>query len=131
MNKNMPARISSVYRKTNETQIKVSVNLDGVGKNLINTGLPFFDHMIQQLSKHSLIDIDLDCVGDLDIDAHHTIEDIGWALGKAINDALGERKGIKRYSFTYLPMDECLTRCCVDLSGRPWLIWNVFCQILK
>ena len=131
MNKNMPARISSVYRKTNETQIKVSVNLDGVGKNLINTGLPFFDHMIQQLSKHSLIDIDLDCVGDLDIDAHHTIEDIGWALGKAINDALGERKGIKRYSFTYLPMDECLTRCCVDVSGRPWLIWNVFLPNIK
>ena len=131
MNKSMPARTSSVFRKTNETQIKVSVNLDGMGKNLINTGLPFFDHMIQQLSKHSLIDIDLDCVGDLDIDAHHTIEDIGWALGKAINDALGERKGIKRYSFTYLPMDECLTRCCVDVSGRPWLIWNVFLPNIK
>ena len=131
MNKSMPARTSSVFRKTNETQIKVSVNLDGMGKNLINTGLPFFDHMIQQLSKHSLIDIDLECVGDLDIDAHHTIEDIGWALGKAINDALGERKGIKRYSFTYLPMDECLTRCCVDVSGRPWLIWNVFLPNIK
>ena len=82
--------------------------------------------MIEQLSKHSLIDIDLKCTGDLQIDAHHTMEDVGWALGKAINDALGSKIGINRYSFTYLPMDECLTRCCIDISGRPWLIWNVF-----
>ena len=82
--------------------------------------------MIQQLSKHSLLDIKLDCKGDLDIDAHHTIEDIGWALGNSINQALGDKKGIKRYSSNYLPMDECLTRCCVDVSGRPWLIWKVF-----
>jgi len=100
--------------------------LDGYGKNFIDTGLPFFDHMLEQLSKHSLIDIQLKCIGDLQIDAHHTIEDIGWALGKAINDALGNKRGIKRYSFNYLPMDECLTRCCIDVSGRPWLIWNVF-----
>ena len=119
-------RISYVERKTNETEIFIRVNLDGFGKSKIETGLPFFDHMIEQLSKHSLIDIDLKCHGDLQIDAHHTIEDVGWALGKAINDALGNRKGIIRYSFTYLPMDECLTRCCVDISGRPWLIWNVF-----
>ena len=82
--------------------------------------------MIQQLSKHSLIDISLKCHGDIEIDAHHTMEDVGWALGKAINDALGDKKGINRYSFTYLPMDECLTRCCIDISGRPWLVWNVF-----
>ena len=82
--------------------------------------------MIEQLSKHSLIDIDLKCTGDLQIDAHHTMEDVGWALGKAINDALASKLGINRYSFTYLPMDECLTRCCIDISGRPWLIWNVF-----
>ena len=119
-------RISSVKRNTNETGINVSVNLDGSGKHSITTGLPFFDHMIQQLSKHSLIDIDIKCNGDLEIDSHHTMEDVGWALGKAINEALGNKKGIKRYSFSYLPMDECLTRCCIDISGRPWLVWNVF-----
>ena len=119
-------RVSSVHRKTNETQINVNVNLDGTGKHSITTGLPFFDHMIQQLSKHSLIDIDIKCNGDLEIDSHHSIEDVGWALGKAVNEALGNKKGIKRYSFSYLPMDECLTRCCIDISGRPWLVWNVF-----
>ena len=119
-------RTSSVSRKTNETDIKVKINLDGIGKNQIKTGLSFFDHMLQQLSKHSLIDIDLICDGDLNVDSHHTMEDVGWALGRAINDALGNKKGIKRYSYIYLPMDECLTRCCIDISGRPWLIWNVF-----
>tara|TARA_Y100001954_G_C15638626_1_gene516483 strand:+ start:159 stop:776 length:618 start_codon:yes stop_codon:yes gene_type:complete len=119
-------RVSYVERQTKETQIKVNVNLDGNGLNQVKTGLPFFDHMIQQLSKHSLINIDLKCKGDLHVDSHHTIEDVGWALGKAINDALGDKKGIKRYSFIYLPMDECLTRCCIDISGRPWLVWNVF-----
>ena len=119
-------RVSSVHRKTKETQIEVNVNLDGTGIHLIKTGLPFFDHMIQQISKHSLIDIDIKCDGDLEIDAHHTMEDVGWALGKAVNEALGNKKGIKRYSFSYLPMDECLTRCCIDVSGRPWLVWNVF-----
>ena len=131
MTKKIIDRVSYIERTTNETQIKVSVNLDGKGKNLVNTNLPFFDHMIQQLSKHSLIDIELECIGDLDIDAHHTMEDVGWALGKAILDALGDKKGIKRYSFTYLPMDECLTRCCIDVSGRPWLIWNVFLPNVK
>ena len=124
-------RISSVKRNTNETEINVSVNLDGSGKHSITTGLPFFDHMIQQLSKHSLIDINMKCNGDLEIDSHHTMEDVGWALGKAINEALGNKKGIKRYSFSYLPMDECLTRCCIDISGRPWLIWNVFLPNVK
>ena len=119
-------RVASISRMTNETEIKVDVNLDGIGENFVETGLPFFDHMIQQLSKHSLIDIDLRCNGDLEIDSHHTMEDVGWALGKAINNALGNKKGINRYSFTYLPMDECLTRCCIDISGRPWLVWNVF-----
>ena len=119
-------RVSSLNRETNETSIVVQINLDGKGKNNINTGLPFFDHMLEQLSKHSLIDINLKCKGDLQIDSHHTMEDVGWALGKAINKALGEKRGIKRYSFNFLPMDECLTRCCLDISGRPWLIWNVF-----
>ena len=126
MTKRIHDRASTVDRNTNETEINVSVNLDGSGKHSITTGLPFFDHMIQQLSKHSLIDIDIKCNGDLEIDSHHTMEDVGWALGKAINEALGNKKGIKRYSFSYLPMDECLTRCCIDISGRPWLVWNVF-----
>ena len=131
MTKKVDERISSIKRKTNETEILVKVNLDGCGHNNIKTDLPFFDHMIQQLSKHSLIDISLKCNGDIEIDAHHTMEDVGWALGKAINDALGDKKGINRYSFTYLPMDECLTRCCIDISGRPWLVWNVFLPNIK
>ena len=126
MSNNTNERVSVVERKTNETNISVKINLDGQGKGNIKTGLPFFDHMIEQLSKHSLIDIDLKCDGDLHIDSHHTVEDIGWALGNAVNKALGNKKGIKRYSFSYLPMDECLTRCSIDVSGRPWLIWNVF-----
>ena len=126
MTKKIHDRAFTVDRNTNETKIKVSVNLDGSGKHSITTGLPFFDHMIQQLSKHSFIDIDIKCNGDLEIDSHHTMEDVGWALGKAINKALGNKQGIKRYSFSYLPMDECLTRCCIDISGRPWLVWNVF-----
>lgn len=119
-------RTSFVNRDTNETKIVVKINLDGNGVNSIETGIPFFDHMIEQLSKHSLIDIDLECIGDIEVDTHHTIEDVGWALGKSLNNALGEKKGIVRYSSNYLPMDECLTRCCIDISGRPWLIWNVF-----
>ena len=119
-------RISLISRNTNETKISVKVELDGKGNHSISTGLPFFDHMLEQISKHSLIDLDLKCIGDLKVDAHHTIEDCGWALGTAIKKALGNKKGIMRYSFNYLPMDECLTRCCLDVSGRPWLIWNVF-----
>ena len=131
MTKKVNDRVSSFNRNTNETEIRAVVNLDGTGKNSIITGLPFFDHMIEQLSKHSLIDIDLKCKGDLEIDSHHTIEDVGWTLGKAINEALGDKQGIRRYSFSYLPMDECLTRCCIDISGRSWLIWNVFLPNIK
>ena len=131
MSKNIKKRVSTVERNTNETKITVKINLDGQGIGNIKTGLPFFDHMIEQLSKHSLIDIDLKCDGDLHIDSHHTVEDIGWALGSAINKALGNKKGIKRYSFSYLPMDECLTRCSIDVSGRPWLIWNVFLPVVS
>jgi imidazoleglycerol-phosphate dehydratase len=119
-------RVSIITRNTNETKISVKVELDGKGNHSISTGLPFFDHMIEQISKHSLIDLDLKCIGDLKVDAHHTMEDCGWALGSAIKKALGNKKGIMRYSFNYLHMDECLTRCCLDVSGRPWLIWNVF-----
>ena len=124
--KNNNNRVCSLKRETKETSIDVQINLDGKGKNNIKTGLHFFDHMLEQLSKHSLIDIYLKCIGDIQVDSHHTMEDVGWALGKAINNALGEKRGIKRYSFSFLPMDECLTRCCLDISGRPWLIWNVF-----
>ena len=124
-------RVSKLKRETSETKIDVKINLDGKGNSNIKTKLPFFDHMLEQLSKHSLIDIDLICFGDIHIDAHHTIEDVGWALGKAVNDALGDKKGIKRYSYSFLPMDECLTRCCIDISGRPWLIWNVFLPSIK
>ena len=131
MSKNINKRVSIVERNTNETKITVKINLDGQGIGNIKTGLPFFDHMIEQLSKHSLIDINLKCDGDLHIDSHHTVEDIGWALGDAINKALGNKKGIKRYSFSYLPMDECLTRCSIDVSGRPWLIWNVFLPVVS
>ena len=119
-------RVSIITRNTNETKISVKVELDGKGNHSISTGLPFFDHMLEQISKHSLIDLDLKCIGDLKVDAHHTMEDCGWAIGSAIKKALGNKKGIMRYSFNYLPMDECLTRCCLDISGRPWLIWNVF-----
>ena len=119
-------RVSIITRNTKETKISVKVELDGKGNHSISTGLPFFDHMLEQISKHSLIDLDLKCIGDLKVDAHHTMEDCGWALGSAIKKALGNKKGIMRYSFNYLPMDECLTRCCLDVSGRPWLIWNVF-----
>ena len=126
MSKDSNKRVSIVERNTNETKIIVKLDLDGQGQSNINTGLPFFDHMIEQLSKHSLIDINLNCHGDLHIDSHHTVEDVGWALGSAINRALGNKKGIKRYSFSYLPMDECLTRCSIDVSGRPWLVWKVF-----
>ena len=96
-------RISIITRNTNETKISVKVELDGKGNHSISTGLPFFDHMLEQISKHSLIDLDLKCIGDLKVDAHHTMEDCGWALGSAINEALGEKKGIMRYSFNYLP----------------------------
>ena len=126
MSKDLNKRLTVLERNTNETKIIVKVNLDGQGLSNINTGLPFFDHMIEQLSKHSLIDINLNCHGDLHIDSHHTVEDVGWALGSAINRALGNKKGIKRYSFSYLPMDECLTRCSIDVSGRPWLVWKVY-----
>ena len=126
MTDSIEKRVSIITRNTNETKISVKVELDGKGNHSISTGLPFFDHMLEQISKHSLIDLDLKCIGDLKVDAHHTMEDCGWALGSAIKKALGNKKGIMRYSFNYLPMDECLTRCCLDVSGRPWLIWNVF-----
>ena len=118
-------RKASVTRETKETQISVSINLDGTGAYDVETGIGFLDHMLEQLSRHSLIDIKVRAKGDLHIDGHHTTEDTGIALGLALVKALGDKKGIRRYGFSYIPMDEVLTRAAVDISGRPWLVFNV------
>ena len=118
-------RKSKLDRKTNETDISVSLLIDGKGKSEIQTGIEFLDHMLEQLSKHSLMDIKINARGDLQIDDHHTTEDIGWALGEAFKEALGDRRGINRYGASLLPMDETMSRVVVDLSGRPFLIWRV------
>ena len=119
-------RKAKISRKTKETSISVAVDLDGKGKYKIKTGIGFLDHMLEQLSKHSLIDIELNAKGDLHIDQHHTTEDIGYSIGRAISDALGDRKGINRFGNIMVPMDETLTRVAIDFSGRPYLIWKVF-----
>jgi imidazoleglycerol-phosphate dehydratase len=122
----MPSsRKASIARNTNETKINVSVDVDGTGAFDISTGVGFFDHMLEQLSKHSLIDMNVNAEGDLHIDDHHTVEDVGIALGQALNEALGERRGIRRYACLDLPMDEAMTFAAVDVSGRPFLVWNV------
>jgi len=118
-------RQASVERNTNETRIKARIALDGAGQYKVSTGIGFLDHMIEQLSRHSLIDIALEAQGDLHIDFHHTTEDCGWALGQALTQALGDRKGIERYGHAYIPMDETLSRVALDLSNRPYLIWKV------
>jgi imidazoleglycerol-phosphate dehydratase len=118
-------RKASIERKTTETQIAVSVNLDGTGAFDVKSGAGFLDHMLELLSRHSLIDIKVRAKGDTHIDFHHTTEDIGIALGQAFAKALGNRKGIRRYADCFLPMDEALTRAAIDVSGRPYLIWNV------
>jgi imidazoleglycerol-phosphate dehydratase len=119
------ARISSVKRTTSETTIEASVAIDGDGRFDIATGVGFFDHMLEQLSKHSLIDMTVKATGDLHIDDHHTVEDCGIALGQAINEALGDRRGIRRYASFDLPMDEAMTQAAIDVSGRPFLVWDV------
>ena len=118
-------RQAEITRKTNETEITVSLTLDGTGKSDIATGIGFLDHMLEQLARHSLMDLTLSAAGDLHIDAHHTTEDTGWAIGAALKQALGDRRGIGRYAHAYLPMDECLSRVAVDVSGRPFLVWHV------
>ena len=118
-------RNAKLSRKTAETDISVEINIDGNGEYDIQTGAGFFDHMLDQLSRHSLIDMKVRCDGDLHIDAHHTSEDVGIALGQAVSQALGDRKGITRYASIDLAMDETLTRAAVDVSGRPYLIWDV------
>ena len=118
-------RSASVTRNTTETRISVSLDLDGTGKYSVSTGIGFLDHMLEQLSRHSLIDLTVKAEGDLHIDFHHTTEDTGIAIGEAFDKALGDRKGINRYGHMYIPMDETLTRVALDLSNRPYLIWKV------
>ncbi len=121
----MTDRVATLERNTRETQIKLSLNLDGEGKSRISTGVGFLDHMLELLSKHSLIDLDVEAKGDLHVDDHHTVEDVGICLGTALDQALGDRKGIRRYGFFYLPMDEAMARVALDLGGRPYLVYDI------
>ncbi len=118
-------RRATITRKTKETDISVAVDLDGAGKAKIATGVGFFDHMLEQIARHSLIDVAIRAKGDLHVDQHHTVEDVGIALGQAIRQALGDMKGITRYADVHLPMDEAMTRVAIDISGRPYLVWKV------
>ena len=118
-------RTAQITRKTNETDITLSVDLDGTGRRDIKTGVGFFDHMLDQLARHALIDITISATGDLHIDDHHTVEDVGIALGQALAQALGDKRGIRRYGSFHLAMDDALLRAALDLSGRPYLVWNV------
>jgi imidazoleglycerol-phosphate dehydratase len=131
----MTARRATIKRNTSETQIEASLNIDGSGKGSIKTGIPFFDHMLTLFARHAVVDLTLRCNGDLEVDAHHTVEDCGLVLGQAFAQALGDKKGVRRYGagfdprnpFTgeaYVPMDECLARCVIDFSGRPHLVWR-------
>ncbi|MGV0816763.1 imidazoleglycerol-phosphate dehydratase HisB [Martelella sp. AMO21009] len=119
------ARRAEISRKTNETAVSVSVNVDGTGEARIATGIGFFDHMLDQLSRHSLIDMTVEAKGDLHVDDHHTVEDVGIAIGQALAKALGNRAGVTRYASIDLAMDETMTKAALDLSGRPFLVWNV------
>jgi imidazoleglycerol-phosphate dehydratase len=131
----MQKRQAQLRRKTNETRISLQLQIDGRGRSSIRTGIPFFDHMLALFARHAVVNLQLQCHGDLEVDAHHTVEDCGLALGQAFREALGDKKGIRRYGtgfdprnpFTgeaYVPMDECLARCVVDFSGRPFLVWR-------
>lgn len=131
----MKHRQAHVRRRTKETAVRVRLNLDGAGRAVIHTGIPFFDHMLTLFARHAVVDLRLECAGDLQVDAHHTVEDCGITLGQAFLKALGDKKGIRRYGtgfdpqnpFTgesYVPMDECLARCVIDFSGRPYLVWR-------
>ncbi|MBI5801892.1 MAG: imidazoleglycerol-phosphate dehydratase HisB [Verrucomicrobia bacterium] len=131
----MSERQARIRRATHETQISLDLNVDGTGKSAIRTGVPFFDHMLTLFAKHAVMDLKLSCKGDIEVDAHHTVEDCGIALGQAFVQAMGDKKGIRRYGtgfdprnpFTgeaYVPMDECLARCVIDFSGRPYLVWR-------
>ena len=143
----MNVREASINRATKETRVVLAIKLDGKGDSTIKTGVPFFDHMLTLFAKHAVVDLKLRCRGDLEVDAHHTVEDCGIALGQAFAQALGDKRGIRRYGsgfhphnpFTgeaYVPMDECLTRCVIDFSGRPYLVWRglgdlAYCKLSK
>ena len=118
-------RTASIERKTAETDISVEIALDGTGRHDIRTGVGFFDHMLDQLARHALIDMTIRCTGDTHVDDHHTVEDVGIALGQALNAAMGDKRGIRRYGECRLPMDDAQMACALDLSGRPYLVWNV------
>jgi imidazoleglycerol-phosphate dehydratase len=116
-------RTAEIERNTKETRIRLRLNLDGEGKGEVKTGIGFFDHMLELLKKHALIDLDVACEGDLDVDYHHTVEDVGLVFGQALNEALGERRGITRYGFASVPMDEALCETSIDLGGRPYVVF--------
>ena len=121
----MTSRTASVERNTKETQIAIQLNLDGEGQSTLNTGLPFFDHMLDQIARHGLLDLNIEAHGDLEIDAHHTVEDVGITLGQAFTQALGDKQGIRRYGHAYVPLDEAISRVVIDFSGRPGLEFRV------
>lgn len=121
----MSPRTAHVERNTLETQIQVRINLDGRGESRFDTGVPFFEHMLDQIARHGLIDLDIQAQGDLQIDAHHTVEDVGITLGQAFDQAVGDKKGIRRYGHAYVPLDEALSRVVIDFSGRPGLEYGV------
>ena len=118
-------RKAEIVRDTSETQIRVAINIDGTGQQKLNTGVPFLDHMLDQIARHGLIDLDVEAKGDLHIDAHHTVEDVGITLGQAFAKAMGDKKGIRRYGHAYVPLDEALSRVVIDFSGRPGLEFHV------
>ena len=119
------SRMAKIDRKTKETSIQLSLNLDGNGTSELDSGIPFLDHMLEQIARHGLIDLNIKASGDLQVDAHHTVEDIGICLGEALRDALGDKAGIVRYGYAYVPLDEALSRVVLDLSGRPGLVYQV------
>ncbi len=118
-------RTADITRNTNETRVRVSINLDGTGQQTINTGVPFLDHMLDQIARHGLIDLDIHCDGDTHIDDHHTVEDVGITLGQAFAAAVGDKAGLRRYGHSYVPLDEALSRVVIDFSGRPGLFYNL------
>ena len=121
----MNQRTAEVNRNTAETRISVKLNLDGTGQARLHTGIGFFDHMLDQIARHGMLDLDVQAEGDLHIDGHHTVEDVGIAFGQAVHQAVGDKKGIRRYGHAYVPLDEALSRVVIDLSGRPGLVMNV------
>lgn len=121
----MTARTADLSRSTSETRIRVALNLDGSGRAQLATGIGFFDHMLEQIARHGLVDLTVEAQGDLHIDGHHTVEDVGITLGQAFAQALGDKRGVRRYGHAYVPLDEALSRVAIDLSGRPGLVWEV------